>query len=178
VPTHRPFEDWILEEASLPPEAARLLRKHLQGCADCRRLADGWDVARRKLNQPPAMSPRPGFAGRWLRLQVSQGRPRRAGLWSLVVVSLGASLAAAGFIAWALASALSSPSVILQMWIRQLVTWSLWVRVGGDILEVASGTLPLHLVAGLGLALALAWAGLIAVWLVSLRRIAFQGVSS
>jgi hypothetical protein len=178
VSTHRPFEEWILEGPALHSAQDQLLRDHLLECPDCRRLAEGWSVVHRRLSEAPVLGPQPGFPGRWLRYQAVHARPRRAGAWAVLAISLGASLAAAGLVAWGLASALSSPSAILQAWIRQLVTLSLWVRVGGGILDAASGAVPSTLLAGLGVALMLAWAGLIGVWLLSLRRISYQGVST
>jgi hypothetical protein len=75
-------------------------------------------------------------------------------------------------------SLLGAPSEALQTLIRQLVTWSMWYRVSSDIVGAVSRTIPSGWVAGLGLALMIAWAGLIAVWLASLKRTAFQGVQS
>jgi anti-sigma factor RsiW len=178
VSTHRRFEDWILADGDLSDAEASLLREHLMVCAACRALAGGWAKARSRLARALPLSPRPGFAERWLVLEAARVAPRRTGAWAIVAISIGASLAAAGFMAWGLATAASSPSAILELWIRQLVSLSLWIRVGGGILEAASGTVPSSLVAGLGLALTLAWAGLIGVWFLSLRRIAYQGVSS
>jgi hypothetical protein len=79
---------------------------------------------------------------------------------------------------WDLASVLDSPSAALQTWIRGLVEWSVFFRAASDILQAAAGILPLGLIGGIGLGLMAATAGLVAVWIVSLRRIAYEGVRS
>jgi hypothetical protein len=123
-------------------------------------------------------TPPPGLADRWLQRQALEARSRSKGGWVVLLVSLGASLAGAGLTAWGLVFLLGAPSEALQRLIRQLVTWSMWYHVGSDIVGAISRTIPSGWAAGLGLALMVAWAGLIAVWLASLKRIAFQGVQS
>jgi hypothetical protein len=178
VSTHRPFEDWILDETALNPESSRLLHQHLDDCRDCRALADGWERARLTLTRSGMATPAPGLADRWLQRQALQAGSRSKGGWVVLLVSLGAALVGAGLTAWGLVSLLGAPSEALQSLIRQLVTWSMWYRVSSDIVGAVSRTIPSGWVAGLGLALMIAWAGLIAVWLASLKRTAFQGVQS
>ena len=176
MPTHRPFEDWILDDSPLSPEASKALDRHLAGCDDCRSLSAGWEQAKLHLVRSSLVRPRPGFGQRWLIRSLAQGPGRRKGTWAILIASLAASLGAAGLTAWGLVSLMSSPAGVLQALIRPLVAWSMWFRVGGDIVQAASRILSTDLLAGMWLAFVVAWAGLIVIWLASMRRIVLQGV--
>jgi hypothetical protein len=119
-----------------------------------------------------------GFVLRWRerRAAYASARPQRA--WWVFAASLASASLAAAVVLWDLASVLDSPSAALQTWIRGLVEWSVFFRAASDILQAAAGILPLGLIGGIGLGLMAATAGLVAVWIVSLRRIAYEGVRS
>ena len=69
-----------------------------------------------------------------------------------------------------------SPWGPLEAWIRDLVQWSVLVRVGSDILQAAFRTLPSGLAGGLWLGFIAATGGLIILWVASLNRTLSQGV--
>ncbi|HET7009830.1 MAG TPA: hypothetical protein VFI11_03560 [Anaerolineales bacterium] len=174
--THRPFEDWILGEIPLSAQDSQALRLHVSKCVECRGLADGWDHARNRLTTAGMIGPSKGFAQRWSQRQATRLPAGRRGVWIMLAFYLSGSLIAAGLVAGQILAALNSPSLVLQSWIRELVHWSLWIRVGGDILEAMSRALPTESIAALWLALAAASSGLIVIWAASVGRILARGV--
>jgi len=93
---HLPYREWIFEEETLPADSDRQLRLHLDQCAECRAVAEGWGAARRSLTTSPMQAPREGFTSRWKALASERLRtpsPRQA--WVLLAASSLGSLAMA-----------------------------------------------------------------------------------
>jgi hypothetical protein len=93
---HLPYREWIFEEEPLPEDAGRQLRLHLQQCAECQAVAEGWDVAKQCLRSAGMKSPREGFPSRWKALareRLQTPGPRQA--WMLLAASGVGSLAMA-----------------------------------------------------------------------------------
>lgn len=176
--SHRPFEEWILGEEPLTPAESDALRRHLETCEVCRRLAASWPAVETQLRSTSLVQPTAGFVVRWRerRVALAGARPQRA--WWVFAASLASAGLAAAVVLWDLASLLASPSAALQTWIRGLVQWSVFFRAAGDILQAAVSILPVGLIGGIGLGLMAASAGLVALWIFSLNRTAYQGVRS
>jgi hypothetical protein len=97
---HLPYREWIFEEDALPADSGRGLRLHLQQCAECRSVAEGWENAKRCLESAPVRSPRDGFAARWKALARDRlDLPDRRPAWALLAVSSAGSLATAALLA-------------------------------------------------------------------------------
>lgn len=62
---HQPYETWILEDASRTDEQERALQAHLQECAQCRRLLEGWKAVHSEIQVASTASPAPGFSRRF-----------------------------------------------------------------------------------------------------------------
>jgi anti-sigma factor RsiW len=87
---HQPYERWILDGKDLGETERVELGRHLEGCADCRRLQAGWSEARVELLARPASAPRPGFTQRW-KASVNERRLRdqRQQAWKLFLSCSG-----------------------------------------------------------------------------------------
>ncbi len=93
---HLPYKDWIFEEGLLSADSDRELRQHLQQCAECRAVAEGWEAARQSLEAAEEKAPREGFPSRWKAMAAQRLRtpsPRQA--WILLGASSLGSLALA-----------------------------------------------------------------------------------
>lgn len=83
--SHRPFEDWLLDDIPRSADEAPRLQQHLASCAKCRTLAKAWAEVETRLQQTRGMEPRPGFAARWReRYQAEQLRRSRRQAWALL----------------------------------------------------------------------------------------------
>jgi hypothetical protein len=90
---HQPYRDWIFEEEPLPADSDRALRLHVDQCAECQAVAEGWKAARQCLETAEEKTPRQGFTSRWKALAAQRLRipsPRQA--WALLGASSLGSL--------------------------------------------------------------------------------------
>lgn len=62
---HEPFETWIIAEMPRDQEQERALQAHLQECARCRQLLQGWKDVHANLGTVAMASPAPGFSQRF-----------------------------------------------------------------------------------------------------------------
>ena len=57
---HRPFEDWLLDNAALTPDQKRQLQTHLQTCSSCTAIAEvNLALKSVRLAEPAVLSERP-----------------------------------------------------------------------------------------------------------------------
>lgn len=179
MPTHRPFETWILQDDPLTDDETAALRQHLDQCQACRSLAEGWTEAAQRLQKVSMRAPRAGFVHRWEAARALQRVPRsRWSAWLAAAGGLGAASAAGAMVVWELWALMEQPSAALLGWVRDLVQWSIVLRVLQDFVEALSRTLPFGLIGGLWLGFVAAVGGLLIVWLASLHRTSLQGVRS
>jgi anti-sigma factor RsiW len=177
VINHQLYSDWITSDDTLPTDSARELREHIQQCARCQALAEGWDSARRTI-QFAGMEPAPaGFARRWKvmaekRLQA----PARRQAW----IFLGAT----GLASTALGTVLAFQTLTQGFSLTGALTRSLTFAAGavGDW-SVTSDALGTITQAVCHAAPPAFWLGVIALlccvfagWLVFLYRFAHAGV--
>jgi hypothetical protein len=98
---HLPSREWIFEEEPLPADSKRMLQMHLEQCAECQALAQGWLLAETCLKSAAALEPREGFTARWKALARDRLRspsPRPA--WALLAASSVGALAMATALAF------------------------------------------------------------------------------
>lgn len=118
--SHQPFENWILDNETLPVEERRKLQAHLDACAQCQRLAKGWEAVRFDLHARPMVAPAPGFSQRWKSGTAERrAREQRKQAWKI----FGALLAGAVFVLVAMAGYMavtSSPSDLLTAIIQMV----------------------------------------------------------
>jgi hypothetical protein len=62
---HLPYETWIFEQASLSEEQGQALQAHLQECAQCRALLQGWQAVHQQIQATGTAGPIPGFSLRF-----------------------------------------------------------------------------------------------------------------
>jgi len=174
---HLPFEAWIFEAHDLSAGQQSALREHLETCPDCQRLVLGWREVERRLEDPPELAPAPGFTLRWQRrlLERRQKIAKRQLSIALTLTAGGGALMMA-LMGIQLLGLLSSPWEVVVPWLNQAVAVLVWTQtarqLGGALLSNLTGVVPL----GLWIALAVALAGMILLWMASLYRYAFQSV--
>jgi hypothetical protein len=164
---HRPFEDWLLEEAPLTPRQKRELAAHLQACSSCSALAEV-NLSLRAVRQA---EPRAGFAGRFqVRLAAQRKAMRRRNVVGFAILAVSVVGLLAG-LAWpVLKSAIESPVDLLGSWLAALT--NLWASLqvlfhaGAVLLRVAPGFVPGYLWA----ILLFSFTGWSAVWVLSLKK--------
>jgi predicted anti-sigma-YlaC factor YlaD len=74
--SHKQYEKWILDDSPLSMEERKLLDTHLAGCADCRKLKNGWQNSLQIIHATEQHIPAPGFSARW-QFKLEQDRKRR-----------------------------------------------------------------------------------------------------
>ncbi len=63
---HEPYEEWLLSGEELSTDQQLQLENHLASCADCARLATGWQAIHQALiSNLEVAEPEPGFSDRW-----------------------------------------------------------------------------------------------------------------
>ncbi len=176
--SHRPFEDWLLGDDALNSLQRSQLKAHLDTCIQCQDLAAGWSAVERAVRDSRWIAPAPGFKARWLTgLPERQAKQARRQAWWI-----GLGLAGAAAIVGALLLVLVGHTLLSPWaWIVQglnvvtdLAVWG-WV-VWGFCAAVVDG-LPSIVPAAWGVGLVAACLGLVGLWLISLYRLAAQGVT-
>jgi anti-sigma factor RsiW len=113
---HQSYLDWITSDETLPTECARDLREHMEHCARCRSVADGWESARRAIRAAGMEPPASGFTRRWKalverRIQTPSLKPA----WELLAVTgLGSLGLAVGLASQVVASGFSLSGVFTR----------------------------------------------------------------
>jgi hypothetical protein len=145
--SHLPYREWIFGEEPLPVDSRRELERHLEQCADCRALAEGWTLAETCLKTAAALEPRPGFAARWKALareRMSTPSPRPA--WALLAASFVGALAMATTLAFQTsAQGFSLAGVFtrdLTAAAGALSDWSDATKAVGGFFRTVSQTIP------------------------------------
>ncbi|HEY3311037.1 MAG TPA: hypothetical protein VGK00_05290 [Anaerolineales bacterium] len=165
---HRPFEDWLLNDARLTQAQELELREHLRTCQQCTALARG-NFA---LRSAPVIAPADGFA---LRFQARLSAKRKAQrLQSLIGLILLSFVGIGGFI-WLLFPYFPylalPPGELASLWISNLIYLALTARalsaIGNTILNVLGSLVPTYIWV---LSLALL-GGMAFLWTISLHRV-------
>ena len=144
---HLPYREWIFEEAPLPTDSGRALRLHLQQCAECKALADGWEAARQFLKAAEQKMPREGFSSRWKALareRLKTPSPRPA--WFLLgASSLGSLALAAALAVQTSGQGLSLAGVVTRDITAAAGTLDKWLDTSnavGGLLNIVSRSIP------------------------------------
>jgi hypothetical protein len=144
---HHPFEDWILDDETLPENDLRELRRHLRECDQCQSIDQRWRVVRQCLQATGMQAPTPGFAGRWKamarqRLQT----PRPAQAWVFLAATGLGSLALAAMLAvrtsaegFSLSVVFSRSATVVAGTLRD---WADATDAVGTVLKIASRSIP------------------------------------
>lgn len=164
---HRPFEEWLLNDAPITPEQKRELDAHLRGCAHCAALsATGMALRSAKMAAPV-----PGFTVRFqTRLAERKLAERRRRLWGAILFTLGGIVLLAWLAFPYLVTFFASPAT----WISALVEWGIFLittvqalfQAGSVLLNVIPGFLPPFA----WMVLFSAFAGISLLWSVSIWR--------
>ncbi|MFT3893240.1 MAG: hypothetical protein QM730_16545 [Anaerolineales bacterium] len=164
---HRPFEDWLLNDAPITSEQKRDLDAHLRGCRHCTAIAEtGVALHSVKKVAPPA-----GFAMRFqARLAERKVAERRRKLWGAILFTLG-GLALLTWLTFPyLVTFFSSPATFISA----LVEWGIFLittlqalsQAGSVLVSIVPGFLPPFA----WMILISAFAGIGLLWSVSIWR--------
>lgn len=152
---HLPYEDWLL--AAGDPQAEKLtsaqqaaLRQHLEECADCRRLAEGWRAAADTLRRATLAAPAEGFTLRWQeRLQAERERMHRRQGLAMLGFSLAGALLLFASLLLLVGPWLDAPQLFLWAWAARLIwLFAYLAQLGRSVAPALQG---------LGQAIPLAW---------------------
>ncbi len=175
--SHRPFEDWLLDDTPRSADEARQLQRHLASCGECRALAQAWAEVETRLQQTQGIGPRPGFAARWReRYQAEQLNRSRRQAWALLAGLCAAGLPLAAVLIVRVLTLLRSPAYLALACMEALaalVARLYWLLSLLRAMREAIQATDLGLLA-VGLAAALGFAG--SLWVASVYRFAVQGV--
>ncbi len=176
--SHRPYEDWLLDDAPRSPEVEQVLQQHLAVCAQCRSLADAWAQVEAQMHRAETIGPRPGFAQRWrARREAEEAKERRRQPWTLLAVICAGGLGLALILLARTVALLQSPAYLALTWMERLAAFVArlcWLmNVLGAIMKATHAVDP----ALLALALASGLGILGMLWVASIYRFAIQGVA-
>lgn len=175
--SHRPFENWLLDDAPRSPDMQRQLQQHLASCAQCRALAQAWSEVETRLLRAQHSGPQPGFANRWrARYQAEQLQRSRRQPWLLLVGLCAAGLPPAILLLLRLLTLLRSPAYLALAFMESVASLAgrlYWLlSVVGAILETVQRANVAFVAVGMPAALGLA----ASLWVTSVYRFAVQGV--
>ncbi len=177
---HQPFEDWMLSGEPLGREQALALQEHLDGCSDCRGLAEAWSEIRIRLTEAGMVGPAPGFASRWMnRLRRDERRRHSRQVWTILVLKVTGSF----LILASLASyVLGSPAYLAISAVKSGTLLSVWIgaiwRLLATLLRILPEASLSVMAAGTLFGLAAIFASLGLLWASSLYRFALQPISN
>jgi hypothetical protein len=116
--SHPPFEEWIFKMNQMSPDERRTLNAHIDGCEQCRKLQDKWQMVHRELRSMPEVRPAPGFSQRWFSsLSERRAREQRKQAWRAFIWFMGGAFAAL-LVLVGYAMAVSTPADWLALVIR------------------------------------------------------------
>jgi anti-sigma factor RsiW len=144
---HLPFEDWILADDALPENDLRELQRHLGECDQCRAIDQGWQAARRSLQETGMQAPAPGFSTRWKAMARQRlEAPSPAQAWFFLAATGLGSLAMATALALQTTSEGFSLSAIFSrsatMVVGTLGDWASASDTLGLVLRIVSRSIP------------------------------------
>lgn len=85
---HKPYENWILDEATLTSQQEKILAEHLTICTECRMLQAGWLASNKLLENPVMKAPAPGFSARWQEIYQKKCRDEKVRRYRLTLCGL------------------------------------------------------------------------------------------
>lgn len=164
---HRPFEDWLLNEAPITPEQKREMDAHVRSCAYCAALAET-GIALRSVK---VVAPAEGFTARFqTKLAERKLMEGRRKVWGAILFTLGGL----GFLLWLASPSLSRLLVSPDAWIASVVEWGIFLittlqamgHAGFVLLRVIPDFMPPFV----WMVLVSAFAGISLLWSVSIWR--------
>lgn len=171
-PSHQPFEDWLLSEATLSLEEMYLLQEHLHACAACRELSLALREMERALRSAPWVAPADGFVNRWeQRLEVERQKWQRRQTWWMLTFSLGGAALLLGLTLALISPLIRQPLPLILAWIYRLVVIITTAEAAGEVARTLIGTLFLAIPPWIWLGVAGTLTLLGVLWLATLQRL-------
>jgi predicted anti-sigma-YlaC factor YlaD len=168
--SHYAYEAMIFAEEPLLPAAFAELKNHLQGCEECRSLANAWQGVQGDLGAAAVMESEPGFAGRWQeRLMADRQRVHRKQIMSIFGISLAGALVLSLSLAILWLPVLGAPKVYLYAFLYQILN----LAVAADLIQALVVGLLRSITSSVSLMVWVVLFGVVCqlgvLWLVSLR---------
>ncbi len=167
--THRPFEDWLLDDQPLTPQQQRDLQAHVRSCPACTAIAES-NLA---LHATRLVSPAAGFADRF---QVRLAKRRREQRWRQVIGTVVLVLGGLGLVYWLagpfILAAIESPASFITVSVGYFLFILTSIQVFGEAGSILLNVLPKFISPGGWVVLTAGAAGLAFLWTISIRRVA------
>lgn len=150
---HQTYEEWLFTHyddrggEKLTVQQENDLQTHLQGCAECRQLAQAWQHVGARLRAAPQIEPEPGFIARWqARLEIDAQRVQRKQTMAALGFSLaGAVMLFASLLLLALPW-MQAPKALVWAAVYRLITLLTYVQAAQGfvipVFQTALGAIP------------------------------------
>jgi|WetSurMetagenome_2_1015567.scaffolds.fasta_scaffold523630_1 hypothetical protein len=173
---HQPFETWIIDEIELNLEQKSSLESHLLACPQCQKLNQSWSHVAERMQTAPIANPAPGFSQRFQsslaerRLLKQQLQARRLFLF----LTLGALLS---FFIWVVVVLVSaSPADLLVAGFQSFTRLFVNIEILQHGFVSLFSSVPIVIPLAMWILFTSGLVVLALVWVISVWRIAFQGV--
>ncbi len=150
---HQLYEEWLFTyydpaEEELTSQQIAELEAHLQGCQDCRKLADGWRGAGAQLRKAQEVAPQPGFTDRWqARFMVERQRLHHRQTLAMLIFAIGGAALLFGSLVVISAPWLREPRLLFWSWVYQMITLFAYAdvvrEVAASLFRTTTGAIPL-----------------------------------
>lgn len=166
--SHQPFETWIFAGEPLGRDEQQALHTHLDGCGQCRALADAWQQVQPLMLHAQPVAPAPGFS---LRFEARLARERRQielrQSWFIFLLSLTGAAIFLTLLVGLVVLSFESPVDWFLAVMTRLATLLTYAGAMQDIAASLTNAVPVvWWLAGLSL-----FALLSSVWIFSLQRL-------
>ena len=175
---HRPFEEWLRAERQSDGERRQSLAAHVESCEICQSLIANLKNVEVLFQASGEVAPRAGFVGRW-RARLSQQKIEDERRQAMAMLGVNSAIAAVLFVLLAAQTLpiLASPVDFLAGAIQGIAETVLFLNVSARLLESLTRILPGLLPPSWWLVMVSALAGMLVLWLATLRQYAYkQGV--
>lgn len=174
---HQQFEEWVWSESRLDPEQAAALQEHLSSCIKCRELYASWEKIHGEMVRAPVINAPAGFAARWnqdlaeRKMFAKEIQTRRMVLFSFSG-ALITFLAVIG-----LTFLMSSPVELVTGIVKSISGLITIINRFGSVFSSLIRIIPPIIPAFYWVAITTIFSFLALLWIVSIWRIAKQGVT-
>jgi anti-sigma factor RsiW len=169
---HQFFETLLLTDSELTQVESTMLNEHLQTCNACRQLSDALKEVDVLFRSTPVASPAVGFTERWQEKLAQDMRKRQQRqMWAILILGICSLGALFLFLGFTILPVFISPITVMWAELLNLVTWYSAVEVVVDILSTLFRAAYSVVPSTLWFALAFAFLGLCAVWVVAFKRV-------
>jgi hypothetical protein len=172
---HQPFETWLFETADLSLDQYKELEEHLVLCKRCSTLAAAWREVEERIQTTSCATPAPGFSNRWVSRMAHNRRLISQRQINGILLSMSCALVLVSILFGAQLLPLLEPMFpIIVEGFNKIVNIIVHYNLIWEILDVMGGIILEGVPMVFQVILPLAFAGALALWIVSLYRLDYQ----